>query len=147
QGKWERGKFVGTQLAGKTLGVVGLGRIGREVARRAAGLDMQIAGFDPFLSPDRASQLGIEAMPDLPSLLPRCDYLTVHTPLTEETKDLLDTKELAAMKKGARVLNCARGGIINESALVEALKSGHLARPPVDVFVEQPPPPDHPLLT
>src|SRR5262245_4169645 len=146
QGKWERGKFVGTQLAGKTLGVVGLGRVGREVARRAAGLDMKVIGFDPFLAPDRAAQLGIEAMPDLPSLLLRCDYLTVHTPLTEETKDLLDAKELAAMKKGARVLNCARGGIINESALVEALKSGHLAGAAVDVFVEEPPPADHPLL-
>jgi D-3-phosphoglycerate dehydrogenase len=146
QGKWERGKFVGTQLAGKTLGVVGLGRIGREVARRAAGLDMQIAGFDPFLSPDRASQLGIESMPDLASLLPRCDYLTVHTPLTEETKDLIAAKEIALMKRGARVINCARGGIINEDALAEALRSGHLAGAALDVFGDEPPPADHPLL-
>src|SRR5947208_5482978 len=88
QGKWERNKFVGTQLAGKTLGVVGLGRVGREVARRAAGMDMTVVGFDPFLSPERAGQLGIESMPDLAGLLPRCDFLTVHTPLTAETRDL-----------------------------------------------------------
>jgi D-3-phosphoglycerate dehydrogenase / 2-oxoglutarate reductase len=146
QGKWERGKFVGTQLAGKTLGVVGLGRIGREVARRAAGLDMQIVGFDPFLSPDKASQLGIESMPDLASLLPRCDYLTVHTPLTQETNSLIGAKELALMKKGGRIVNCARGGIINEEALAEALRSGHLAGAALDVFGEEPPPADHPLL-
>ncbi len=145
QGKWERGKFVGTQLAGKTLGVVGLGRVGREVARRAAGLDMTVIGYDPFLSPDRAAQLGIESMADLASLLPRCDYLTVHTPLTEETRDLIGAKELALMKKEARVLNCARGGIINEQALVEALKAGHLAGAALDVFVDEPPG-DHPLL-
>src|SRR5436190_6959821 len=146
QGKWERGKFVGTQLAGKTLGVVGLGRVGREVARRAAGLDMKVIGYDPFLSPDRAAQLGIESMPDLAGLLPRCDYLTVHTPLTEETKDLLGARELSEMKKGARILNCARGGIINEAALAEALRSGHLGGAALDVFVDEPPAADHPLL-
>src|SRR5205807_5682508 len=112
-GKWDRGKFTGTQLAGKTLGIVGLGRVGREVARRAAGLDMKVIGFDPFLAPDRASQLGIEAAADLDSLLPGCDFLTVHTPLTAETTDLIGARELARMKKGARVINCARGGIIN----------------------------------
>jgi D-3-phosphoglycerate dehydrogenase len=146
QGKWERGKFVGTQLAGKTLGVVGLGRIGREVARRAAGLDMKVIGFDPFLAPERASQLGIEAVAGLDQLLPRCDFLTVHTPLTEETRDLIGAPQLAGMKRGARVLNCARGGIINEEALAEALKSGHLAGAALDVFVQEPPTADHPLL-
>ncbi len=145
-GKWERNKFIGTQLAGKTLGVVGLGRIGREVARRATGLDMKIVGFDPFLSPDRAGQLGIEAVADIEQLLPRCDYLTVHTPLTDETRNLLNAARLAKMKKGARVINCARGGIINEEALAEALKSGHLAGAALDVFVQEPPPADHPLL-
>jgi D-3-phosphoglycerate dehydrogenase len=144
-GKWERNKFVGTQLAGKTLGVVGLGRIGREVARRAAGLDMKVIGFDPFLSPDRAGQLGIEAAAGLEQLLPRCDFVTVHTPLTDETRDLIGARELALLPKGARVLNCARGGIINETALVEALQSGHLAGAALDVFVEEPPPADHPL--
>ncbi len=146
QGKWERGKFVGTQLAGKTLGVVGLGRIGREVARRAAGLDMKVIGFDPFLAPERAAQLGIEAVAGLDQLLPRCDFLTVHTPLTEETRDLIGAPQLAAMKRGARVLNCARGGIINEEALAEALKTGQLAGAALDVLVQEPPPADHPLL-
>jgi D-3-phosphoglycerate dehydrogenase len=144
-GKWERSKFVGTQLAGKTLGVVGLGRIGREVARRATGLDMKVVGFDPFLAPDRASQLGIEAVPGLGELLPRCDFLTVHTPLTEETRSLIGAAQLAQLKKGARVLNCARGGIIDEAALVDALRSGHLAGAAMDVFVEEPPG-DHALL-
>ena len=146
QQKWERTKFVGTQLAGKTLGIVGLGRIGREVARRAAGLDMKVVGFDPFLSPDRASQLGIEATADLPTLLPRCDFLTVHTPLTTETTNLIGAEEFRLMKQGARVLNCARGGIINEEALAESLKTGHLAGAALDVFIEEPPPADHPLL-
>ncbi len=146
QGKWERGKFVGTQLAGKTLGVVGLGRVGREVARRAAGMDMKVVGYDPFLAPERAAQLGIESMPDLASLLPRCDFLTVHTPLTAETQSLIGSKELAQMKQGARIINCARGGIINEEALAEALRSGHIAGAALDVFVQEPPPGDHPLL-
>ncbi len=145
-GKWERSKFVGTQLAGKTLGVVGLGRIGREVARRAAGLDMKVLGFDPFLAPDRAAQLGIEAAAGLDQLLPRCDFITVHTPLTDETRDLIGARELALLPRGARVLNCARGGIINEPALIEALTSGHLAGAALDVFVQEPPPADSPLL-
>jgi D-3-phosphoglycerate dehydrogenase len=146
QGKWERAKLTGTQLAGKTLGIVGLGRVGREVARRAAGLDMKVVGFDPFLAPDRAAQLGIDAAADLDSLLPRCDFLTVHTPLTAETTSLIGARELALMRKGARVVNCARGGIINEEALAEALRSGHLAAAALDVFVQEPPPADHPLL-
>jgi D-3-phosphoglycerate dehydrogenase len=146
QGKWERAHFVGTQLAGKTLGVVGLGRIGREVARRACGLDMKVVGYDPFLSPAAAGQLGIEAVGSLDELLPLADFLTVHTPLTEETRDLIDARAIARMKKGARVINCARGGIINEQALADALRSGHLAGAALDVFVQEPPPADHPLL-
>src|SRR6185437_6003772 len=117
QGKWEKSKFVGCQLAGRTLGVVGLGRIGREVARRAAGLDMKILGFDPFLAAAGASQAGIEVVSDLKNLLPRCDFLTVHTPLTDETRDMIGAEQLALMPKGARVINCARGGIVNEEAL------------------------------
>jgi D-3-phosphoglycerate dehydrogenase len=145
QGKWERGRFVGTQLAGKSLGVVGLGRVGREVARRAAGLDMTVVGFDPFLAPDRAAQLGIESVSDLDELLPRCDFLTVHTPLTDETRDLIGAAELARLKPGARLLNCARGGIVNETALAAALASGHVAGAGLDVF-EHEPPGDSPLL-
>src|SRR5690348_736113 len=95
QGKWERNKLVGTQLAGKTLGVIGLGRIGREVARRATGMDMTVLGYDPFMAPDKAAQLGIESVPELDALLPRCDFLTVHTPLTDETRDLIDGRALA----------------------------------------------------
>jgi D-3-phosphoglycerate dehydrogenase len=145
QGKWERTRFVGTQLAGKTLGVVGLGRIGREVARRATGLDMKVVGFDPFLAPDRAGQLGIEAVQSLDELLPRCDFLTVHTPLTDETRDLIGARQLALLPRGARVLNCARGGIVNEVALAEVLASGHVAGAALDVFVKEPPG-DSPLL-
>jgi D-3-phosphoglycerate dehydrogenase len=146
QNKWERTKFVGTQLAGKTLGVVGLGRIGREVARRATGLDMKVIGFDPFFSPDFAGKLGIETAPDLDSLLPLVDFLTVHTPLSPETTNLIGAAQIAKMKKGARLMNCARGGIINEEALAEGLTSGHLAGAALDVFVQEPPPADHPLL-
>jgi D-3-phosphoglycerate dehydrogenase len=145
-GKWERGKFVGCQLAGKTLGVVGLGRVGREVARRAAGLDMKSLGFDPFVAAAGAAQIGIEVAPGLDALLPRCDFLTVHTPLTDETRGLIGARELALLPRGARVLNCARGGIIDETALAEALTSGHLAGAALDVFVQEPPPADHPLL-
>lgn len=145
-GKWERNKFVGTQLAGTTLGVIGLGRVGREVARRAAGLDMKVIGFDPVLAPERAAQLGVESVAELGQLLPLCDFLTVHTPLTDETRNLIGARELGLMKRGARLLNCARGGIINEEALLEALRSGQVAGAAFDVFVQEPPPADHPLL-
>ena len=145
-GKWERNKFVGSQLAGKTLGVVGLGRVGREVARRAVGLDMKVIGYDPFMASAGAAQMGIETVAAVNDMLPRCDYLTVHTPLTDETRDLLDAARLRMMPKGARVINCARGGIINEEALAEAVKSGHLAGAALDVFVQEPPGADHPLL-
>jgi D-3-phosphoglycerate dehydrogenase len=146
RGEWEKKKFMGVEIAGKTLGVVGLGRVGREVARRAVGLDMKVIGFDPFFAPDFASKLGIETAPDLKSLLPRVDFLTVHTPLTPETTDLIGAAQIAMMKKGARLLNCARGGIINEQALAAALQSGHLAGAALDVYVQEPPPSDHPLL-
>jgi D-3-phosphoglycerate dehydrogenase len=145
-GKWERAKFVGSQLAGKTLGVIGLGRIGREVARRALGLDMKVIGYDPVMTPAGAAQMGVETIGTLNKLLPRCDYVTVHTPLTDETRDLLGAAQLKLLPKGARVINCARGGIINEEALAEAVKSGHLAGAALDVFVQEPPAPDHPLL-
>src|SRR4051812_39721577 len=145
QGKWDRNKFVGTQLAGKTLGVIGLGRIGREVARRAIGLDMKVVGFDPVLAPERAAQLGIESVPDIDTLLPRCDFVTVHVPGGAETLNLIDAARLAKLKRGARVINCARGGIYNEEALAEALKSGHVAGAALDVFVQEPPG-EHPLL-
>jgi D-3-phosphoglycerate dehydrogenase / 2-oxoglutarate reductase len=145
-GKWERAKFVGTQLAGKTLAVVGVGRVGKEVARRAVGLGMRVLGLDPFLTPEKAAEIGVETVPDLDALLPRCDFLTVHVPGGEETKNLIGAAQIAKMKRGVRLINCARGGIINEAALAEALQSGHVAGAAVDVFDPEPPPADLPLL-
>ncbi len=145
-GKWDRGKYVGAQVAGKTLGVVGLGRIGREVARRAAGLDMKVVGYDPFLAPDRAAQLGIQSVSSLDEILPQCDFVTIHVPMTEETKGLIGERAINLMSRGARLLNVARGGIIDEDALVEALKSGRVAGAALDVFSQEPPPADSPLL-
>ena len=138
---------MGCQLTGKTLGVIGLGRIGREVTRRASlGLGMRVIGFDPVMAPAAISQLGIETAPSVDSLLPHCDFITVHTPLTDETRDMIGAKQLALLPKGARVINCARGGIINEPALADALKSGHVAGAAFDVFVEEPIAKDHPFL-
>jgi D-3-phosphoglycerate dehydrogenase len=144
-GKWERSKFVGTQLAGKTLGIVGVGRVGREVARRAVAMDMRVLGLDPFLTPERAAEIGVEKVDDLVALLPRCDFLTVHTPGGPETKGLIGPAQIAKVKKGARIVNCARGGIIDERALAEALASGHVAGAAIDVFDPEPPPADNPL--
>jgi D-3-phosphoglycerate dehydrogenase len=138
-GKWERKQFTGTQLAGKTLAIVGLGRIGQAVARRALGLEMKVVGYDPFLSVERAAEQGIELYRDVDDLLPLCDYLTVHTPLTDETRSLIDAKRIAKMRKGVRIINCARGGIVDEEALADALESGHVAGAALDVFVNEPP--------
>ena len=146
-GKWDRGKYIGAQVSGKTLGVIGLGRIGREVARRAVGLDMKVVGYDPFLTPDRAAQLGINAFSNLNELLPHCDFLTIHVPMTDETKGMIGERAMSLLPKGARLLNVARGGIIDEEALVAALKSGRVAGAALDVFVQEPPAADSPLLT
>jgi len=145
-GKWDRGKFLGTQVAGKTLGVIGLGRIGREVARRAVGLDMKVIGFDPLVTPEKAAEFGIKAVASKDELLPKCDFLTLHIPLLPDTKDFIGVRELAMLPRGARLLNVARGGIVNESALVDALSSGHIAGAGLDVFETEPTPTDHPLL-
>ncbi len=144
-GGWDRNKYIGTQLAGKTLGVIGLGRIGLEVARRALGLDMQVVGFDPFVTSARAAELGIKPAANLDALLPQVDFLTVHVPLTAETKGLIGARELGLMRKTARVLNVARGGIIDEQALADALRAGTIAGAGIDVFATEPPPADHPL--
>ena len=144
-GGWDRNKFLGTEVAGKTLGVVGLGRIGQEVARRAKGLDMTVVGFDPFVTSARMTELGYKPAADLADLLPRVDFLTVHVALTPETKGLIGAKQLASMKKTARVLNVARGGIIDEQALADALKAGTIAGAGVDVFSTEPAPADNPL--
>jgi len=135
---WDRNKFMGVQLAGKTLGIVGLGRIGQAVARRARAFDMHVMGFDPFLSPDRAAELGVELVANARDLLPHVDYLTVHTPLTEETKYLVGMKDLESLKPGIRLINCARGGIYEEQALVEGLNRGVIAGVALDVFEKEP---------
>ena len=145
-GKWDRKSFLGTQVAGKTIGVIGLGRIGREVARRAVGLDMKVVGYDPLITPEKAAEFGIKAVATRDQLLPLCDYLTMHIPLTADTKDFISARELAMMPKGARVLNVARGGVVNEQALADALASKHIAGAGMDVFLEEPIPADNPLL-
>ncbi|HEY3966763.1 MAG TPA: phosphoglycerate dehydrogenase [Planctomycetaceae bacterium] len=138
-GKWDRKSYTGTQLAGKTLAVVGLGRIGLAVAKRAVGLEMKVIGYDPFLSAERAAELGIEVVRQVDDLIERCDFLTVHTPLTDETKGLINAERLARMKKGVRIINCARGGIVDEMALADAVEKGHVAGAAFDVFVQEPP--------
>ncbi len=138
-GKWERKKFTGTQLSGKVLAVIGLGRIGQSVAKRARGLEMKVVGYDPFLSAERAAEQGIELHRDLDAVVEQCDYLTVHTPLTEETRNLINVARLANMKQGVRIINCARGGIVNEDDLADAIESGHVAGAALDVFVNEPP--------
>lgn len=136
-GRWDRQAFVGTELRGKTLGVVGLGRIGQEVARRAQAFGMAVCGYDPFLPAERAEAVGIRFLP-MAEVVATCDVLTVHTPLTPETRGMIGERELTAMKPGALVLNCARGGIIDERALRAALESGHLGGAAIDVFEEEP---------
>lgn len=138
QGRWDRSSFTGTQLADKTLGVVGLGRIGLEVAKRARAFGMRVLGYDPFLTAERAAELGIEPIGVIADMFPLIDYLTVHTPLTPETENLINLDTLAVLKPGARLINCARGGIYNEAALVAGLKSGKLAGVALDVFAEEP---------
>ncbi len=138
EGRWDRSAYTGSQLADKTLGIVGLGRIGREVAKRALVFQMRVLGYDPFLSPDQAAKLGIELVESPRAMLASLDYLTVHTPLTSETKDLISHEEIELIKPGARLINCARGGIYNEAALIAGLQSGKLAGVALDVFETEP---------
>lgn len=145
-GKWDRNKYMGTQLTGKTLGVVGLGRIGREVAQRAIGLGMTVTAFDPFVTPAKVTELGYEAA-TVEEMLPKVDFLTVHVPMTGETKGLIGAEQLGKMKRTARVLNVSRGGIYDEQALADALKAGVIAGAGIDVFTAEPPPPENPLLS
>jgi D-3-phosphoglycerate dehydrogenase len=145
-GRWDRAKYTGSQLEGKTLGVIGLGRVGLAVARRALGFDMKVVGYDPFLSAERALALGVQSVTSLDDLWGQCDYITIHTPLSAETRNLIGAKELAAMKPGVRLINCARGGLIDEAALIEALDSGRVAGAAVDVFEPEPPPAGLPLI-
>jgi len=138
QGRWDRKRFVGTQLAGKTLGIIGLGRIGQAVAARAKAFQMRVLGYDPFLSSARAKELGVETCESVRQLLPQVDFLTVHTPLNEETRHMIGREEVALMKPGVRLINCARGGIYDEQALLEGLQQGKIAGVALDVFEQEP---------
>ncbi len=144
EGQWERSRFTGTEVTGKTFGVVGLGNIGRVVADRAAGLSMKVLAFDPFVTPE-TKPLEVE-MVSLEQLFERSDFISVHVPLTAETHNLIDAKAIEQMRPGVRIINCARGGLIDEAALKDALDSGQVAGAALDVFVDEPPPSDHPLL-
>ncbi|MFA5062722.1 MAG: phosphoglycerate dehydrogenase [Candidatus Omnitrophota bacterium] len=145
KGEWKRSKFMGVELYAKTLGIVGFGRIGKEVAKRAISFGMSVLVYDPFLSKEIAESLGIKVV-ELNELLQSSDYITVHTPLTEETRHMISQPQFEIMKKGARVINCARGGIIDEQALIAAIKEGKIAGAAFDVFEKEPVAPDNELL-
>ncbi len=137
-GKWEKSKFMGVEITGKTLGLIGAGNIGSVVAARAIGLRMKVIAYDPFLSADRAQALGIERVEEVEELLARADFVTLHVPKTEKTAGILSAERIAGMKPGARLINCARGGLVDEAAVAEALRSGHLAGAAFDVFAVEP---------
>jgi D-3-phosphoglycerate dehydrogenase len=135
---------MGVELTSKTLGLIGCGNIGSIVAERALGLRMKVVAFDPFLTPERAIELGVEKA-DLDTLLAKADFITLHTPLTDQTRNILSAENIAKAKKGVRIINCARGGLIDEAALKDALESGQVAGAALDVFAQEPPAADHPL--
>ncbi|WP_435418274.1 phosphoglycerate dehydrogenase [Parerythrobacter aurantius] len=143
-GTWPKNDFMGVELTGKTLGLIGAGNIGSIVATRALGLKMKVVAYDPFLTEERAVSMGVEKA-DLDTLLERADFITLHTPLTDQTRNILSRENLAKTKKGVRIVNCARGGLIDEAALKDALDSGHVAGAALDVFETEPPAADHPL--
>lgn len=144
-GKWEKKKFVGRELCNKTLGVIGVGNIGKIVAERALGLKMKVLAFDPFLTPEAAAKMGIELV-DLDTLFARADYITLHVPMNDKTRGLLNKKSFAKMKDGVFIINCARGGVVNETDLLNALDNGKIGGAALDVFEIEPPPEDYPLL-
>lgn len=144
-GKWEKGKFMGTELCNKTLGIIGVGNIGRIVADRAQGLKMKVVGYDPFLSAEAAEKIGVTLV-DLPELYRRADIITLHAPLMEKTKNIINRDSFRKMKKGVYLINCARGGLVHEGDLAAAIQEGVVAGAALDVFEQEPPPADHPLL-
>jgi len=146
-GKWDRKSFEGVELYGKSLAILGMGRIGTEIARRAIAFGMRVYAYDPYLSASRARSLQVELVERLDEIVPLADYITMHMPLTDETKNMLNAERLAKTKKGVRIINCARGGLIDEAALYEALKSRQVAAAALDVFEIEPPPADSPLRT
>ncbi|MBN1194872.1 MAG: phosphoglycerate dehydrogenase [Methanomicrobiaceae archaeon] len=145
RGEWKRSAFMGVELNEKTLGIVGFGRIGQELARRALAMDMKVIAYDPYINIEKARQLGAEVV-SLEELFPIADFITVHTPLVKQTRHLINAKTIATMKDGVRIINCARGGIIDEAALYDAIKGGKVAGAALDVFEEEPPH-GSPLLT
>src|SRR6266508_1809351 len=136
-GRWEKSRFLGIEITGKTLGIIGCGNIGSIVADRAHGLKMKVIAYDPYLSPEHAIDLGVEKV-ELDELLRRADFISLHTPLTDKTRNIIDRRALAAAKPGVRIINCARGGLVDEAALRVALDSGHVAGAAFDVFAEEP---------
>lgn len=144
-GKWDRKHFQGVELKGKTLAVLGMGRIGTEVARRAAAFGMRVLAYDPYLSEARAQSLQVELVENLDDAIPQADFITMHMPLTAETRHMLNAERIGRMKKGARIVNCARGGLVDEQALADNLASGHLAGAALDVFETEPLAADSPL--
>jgi D-3-phosphoglycerate dehydrogenase len=144
-GKWDRKQFQGTELYNKTLGIIGMGRIGSELSRRAIAFGMRVMAYDPYLSPARARSLQVELIDELDELLPLADFITLHTPLTPETHHLLNAARLTKARPGVRLINCARGGLIDEAALVDSLGKGQVAAAALDVFEKEPLPNDSPL--
>lgn len=138
EGKWDRNKYMGVELYGKTLGIVGLGRIGTEVAKRAMVFGMKVIAYDPYLTAEKALEVGVELV-DLKDVIKQSDYITIHTPITDETKHMFSDEEFAQMKPGVRIINCARGGIVDEAALVRAIESGKVAGAALDVYETEPP--------
>ena len=138
EGKWDRNKYMGVELYGKTLGIIGLGRIGTEVAKRAQAFGMKVIAYDPYLTVEKANELGVELV-EVKDIIKEADYITVHTPLTNDTKHMISDKEFEQMKPGVRIVNCARGGIIDEAALIRALDSGKVAGAALDVYENEPP--------
>jgi D-3-phosphoglycerate dehydrogenase len=144
-GRWEKSRYAGVELYNKVLGVVGLGRIGSEVARRALGLSMKVIAYDPYLTRDAAERLGVDSV-ELDDLFHRSDFISIHAPLTKDTRNFIDAREFARMKPGVRLINCARGGVVNETALAEAIRAGGVGGAALDVFEQEPLPAGHPLL-
>jgi D-3-phosphoglycerate dehydrogenase / 2-oxoglutarate reductase len=145
EGKWDRKSYMGVELRGKTLGVVGFGRIGRAVAKRAQAFEMTVIAYDPYIPADFAADLGVELV-SLDEIYQRADFITLHTVLNDDTREMIRAENIAKMKQGVRIVNAARGALINEAELADAIKSGRVAGAAMDVYSVEPPPPDHPLV-